>query len=89
MVGATAWSRVETREDVRKDRELQASSMSKHAARSGRLRNFGSVTHQETVAKYLSERRVTVSRETRERVHKPMGAGTMLLWISVRDAGRE
>ena len=49
--------------------------MREHAARSGRLRNFGSVTRKGTVAKYLSEGRVTVSREKRERVQNPMGGG--------------
>ncbi len=42
--------------------------MREHAARSGRLRNFGSVTRKGTVAKYLNDGRVTVSREKRERV---------------------
>jgi len=63
--------------------------MREHAARSGRLRNFGSVTRKGTVAKYLSEGRVTVSREKRERVQQPMGGETPFRQIPVRGADRE
>jgi hypothetical protein len=60
-VGATALSRGKARENVQKGRELQAWRMRANAARSGRLRNFGSVTRKGTVAKHLSEGRETVS----------------------------
>src|SRR2546427_9665005 len=42
--------------------------MRERPAPSGRLRSFGSVTSQVTVAKYLSETRDTVSRERSLRV---------------------
>jgi hypothetical protein len=63
--------------------------MREHAARSGRLRNFGSVTSLGIVANHLSDGRVTVSREKRERVQKPMGGETPFRQIPVRGADRE
>src|SRR6266849_3769717 len=56
--------------------------MRERAAPSGRLRSFGSVTSQVTVAKYLSENRDTVSRERSLRVTKLMGGGTTLPWLA-------
>ena len=47
--------------------------MKERAAPSGRLRSFGPVTSQGTVAKYLSEGRDTVSRERSLRVAKTDG----------------
>ena len=53
--------------------------MKEGAVPSGRLRSFGSVPSQGTVAKYLSEGRDTVSRERSLRVATLMGGGLRFL----------
>jgi hypothetical protein len=57
--------------------------MREHAAQSGRLRNFGSVTHKGAVAKYLSEGREAVSCEKHERVQKRWEEGLCSVGFSL------
>jgi hypothetical protein len=47
--------------------------MKENTALSRRLRNFGSVIHQATVAKHLIDGREIVFREKGERMQKPEG----------------
>ena len=76
--------------EVRSHRELQALGMKERAVPSGRLRSFGSVTSQRTVAKFLSEGRDTVSCERiLLRVATLMGGGTTFLWLPAGGADRE
>jgi hypothetical protein len=63
--------------------------MKERAAPFGRLRSFGPVTSQGTVAKYLSEGRDTVARERSLMVTKIDGRGTTFPWIPVGGADRE
>ena len=63
--------------------------MKERAAPFDRLRSFGPVTSQETVAKYPSEDRSTVSRERSLRVATLMGGGTTFPWLPAGDADRE
>ena len=63
--------------------------MKERAAPSDRLRSFGPVTSQGTVAKYLSEGRDTVSREKSLRVATLMGGETTFPWLPVGGGDRE
>ena len=58
--------------------------MKERAAPSGRLRSFGPVTSQGTVAKYLSEGRDTVSRERSLRVTTLMRGGLRSLGFPLK-----
>jgi hypothetical protein len=57
--------------------------MKENTALSRRLRNFGSVIHQATVAKHLIDGREIVFREKGERMQNPRGRETMFPWIPV------
>src|SRR6266852_3830475 len=63
--------------------------MRERPAPSGRLRSFGSVASQVTVAKYLSENRDTVSRERSLEVATLIGGETMFPWLPTGGADRE
>ena len=90
IVGATGWCRRIVEGDVRQQRGLQVYSMKERATPIGRLRSFGSVTSRGTAAKYLSEGREGVSRESSLRAqHGWDEEGTTLAWLPVEGGDRE
>jgi hypothetical protein len=68
---------------------LQTYSMKELAALFSQLRNFGSVTSPETVAKYLSEGNGTVFLQQNLRDATLIGRGTTLPWLCVGDGDRK